>query len=172
MKTSIVITITFFCCAFMVGCAPNEQKSQNQVLIDSELVNALNDTAIQNAIVSQHTLYPYHFMENGTELNELGRHDFAVLTKYFVEHPGSLNIRRGDVPADLYEARVNMIVEHWKKAGIKMERVHISDGMPGGPGMPSEKVVKILANFDKSATGESSAAGAGASVTTYPAGKK
>ena len=170
MKTSIAMTIAVFFCAFMVGCAANEQKSQDTVLIDSELVNALNDTAIQNAIVSQHTLYPYHFMENGAELNELGRHDFAVLTKYFMEHPGSLNIRRADVPADLYEARVNMIVEHWTKAGIKMERVRISDGMPGGPGMPSEKVVKILACFDKSATGESSAAGA--SVTTYPAGKK
>jgi len=159
-----------FSCVFMAGCAENVQRSQDTELINSELINSLNDAAIQNAIISQHTLYPYHFMENGAELNELGRHDFAVLTKYFMEHPGSLNIRRADVPADLYEARVNKLVEHWTKAGIKMERVRISDGMPGGPGMPSEKVVTILENFGKSAASKSTAAGM--TTTTYPSGTK
>jgi hypothetical protein len=169
MKMSSIITIVVFSCAFMTGCAENVQKSQDTEMMNSELVNSLSDAAIQNAIISQHTLYPYHFMENGAELNELGQHDLAVLTKYFMEHPGRLNIRRDDIPADSYEARVKVVLEHWKKAGIDMKRVNISDGMPGGSGMASEKVVTILSQSPGKST-TSKPAATGTAITTSTPG--
>jgi hypothetical protein len=99
---------------------------------------------VENAIIAEHTLYPYHFVPDGDELNELGRRDFSVLARHFTEQTGSLNIRRGTTVPGLYEARVTVVIESLKEAGIDVSRVRLSDGMPGGSGMPSERVVTIL----------------------------
>lgn len=133
-----------FACVVMVGCNESLKEGQDRQLINTELVNSLNDIAIENAIISQHTLFPYHFIQNGSALSELGNRDFAVLAKHFAQQPGVLNIRRNGIPSQLYEARVALIVSKLKEAGVDATRVSISDGMPGGPGMPSERIVTIL----------------------------
>jgi hypothetical protein len=150
MKLFMRVTMTVLC-ALMVGCAENAQKSQDTAAVNEELVSSLNDMAIQNAIISQHTLFPYHFVENSAELNELGRHDFAVLAKHFMGNPGQLNIRRDNVPEALYKARVNFVADRCKQAGVGAERILILDGMPGGSGMASERVLTILADTSKPA---------------------
>ncbi len=150
MKLGKIITMSLLA-VLVTGCAENSQKSQDTGLVNAELVNSYNDIALQNAIIAEHTLFPYHFVNNSAELNELGQRDLAVLTKHFMEHPGSLSIRRGDdIPADLYEARVKLVLDRWKAAGINMKRMDISDNMPGGPGMTSEKIIKILERESKS----------------------
>ena len=143
MKLSMITMIVLFC-FLLVGCQENMEESPNNHLLNSQLVNSYNDIAIQNAIVSQHTLFPYHFVTNGAELNELGQKDLAALTSHFIKHPGHLNIRRHISTADLYEARVNMVHERLQEAGIDMERISISDDMPGGSGVASERVLIIL----------------------------
>ncbi len=143
MKLSMMI-MTVSICVLTVGCQENVEESPNNHLINSQLMNSYNDIAIQNAIVSQHTLFPYHFVKNGAELNELGQRDIAALTSHFIKHPGHLNIRRHNITADLYEARVNMVHERLHEAGIEMERISISDDMPGGSGIASERVLIIL----------------------------
>jgi len=148
MKLGKIITMSLLA-VLLTGCAENSQKSQDTGLANAELVNSYNDIAIQNAIIAEHTLFPYHFVNNSAGLNELGQRDLAVLTKHFMEHPGSLSIRRGDIPAELYEARVKLVLDRWKAAGINMKRVDISDDMPGGPGMTSEKIIKILERESK-----------------------
>jgi len=45
---------------------------------------------------------------------------------------------------DLYEARVNAVVARLQEVGVDIERMNIADGMPGGSGMASEKVLIIL----------------------------
>ena len=70
--------------------------------------------------------------------------DFAVLARHLQKHPGVLNIRHGEVPAELYKARVVGIAAKLKQAGISPDRVSISDGMPGGTGISSERIVRIL----------------------------
>ena len=143
MKLSIVTIVVLFC-ILTIGCQENMEESPNKHLINTQLVNSYNDIAMQNAIVSQHTLFPYHFVTNGAELNELGQRDLAALTSHFIKHPGQLNIRRHISTADLYEARVNMVHERLQEAGIDMERISISDDMPGGSGVASERVLIIL----------------------------
>jgi hypothetical protein len=143
MKLSMMITIALFC-VLIFGCQEETAKSPNDHGVNSKLVNTYNDIAIQNAVVSQHTLYPYHFVENGAELNELGQKDLAVLTSHFVKHPGHLNIRKHKTPGDLYQARVNLVRDRLQQAGIANNRISISDGMPGGSGMSSERVLVIL----------------------------
>lgn len=143
MKLSMITMIVLFC-ILTVGCQENMEESPNKHLINSQLIKSYNDIAMQNAIVSQHTLFPYHFVTNGAELNELGQKDLAALTSHFIKHPGHLNIRRHISTADLYEARVNMVHERLQEAGIDMERISISDDMPGGSGVASERVLIIL----------------------------
>jgi len=163
MKLSMITMIILFC-VLTVGCQENMEESPNKHLINSQLVNSYNDIAMQNAIVTQHTLFPYHFVTNGAELNELGRRDLAALTSQFMNHAGHLNIRRQNTPADLYEARVNMVHARLQEAGIDMKRMSISDDMPGGTGITSERILVILEQASKGASSGTS--------TTFTSGTK
>jgi hypothetical protein len=131
-------------CGLGVGCQENLHESQGDRNLDVELVNTLNNLGVENAIVAQHTLYPYHFAADGEELNELGHRDLSVLARHFAKHEGTLNLRRGETAPELYEARVTYVIEELKKAGVDTGRMGISDGMAGGAGMPSERVVTIM----------------------------
>ncbi len=126
------------------GC--NDQRTANREngSLDVELVRTLNNIGVENAIITQHTLYPYHFEANAGELNELGQRDLSVLARHFAEHPGVLNIHRGDVTEELYQKRIAHVLSGLQAAGVEMSRMSISEGMPGGSGMSSERVVTIL----------------------------
>ena len=156
----MIITVLF--CILIAGCQEDMEESPNSHLINSQLVKSYNDIAVQNAIVSQHTLFPYHFETNGAELNELGQRDLAALTSHFIKYPGQLNIRRHNTTAALYEARVNLIHERLQEAGIDMERIRISDNMPGGSGMTSERILVIMEQeSEKPSVGRSSSISSG-----------
>jgi hypothetical protein len=147
MRTCCVLLIAAVCVS-LTGCGQGGKESRQPVdtrLLNTKLIEGYNDIAIHNAIVSQHTLYPYHFTDNSAQLNELGGRDLAVLGGHFAENPGKLNIRRGGVEASLYTARVETVVNGLREAGVDTDRVEISSGMPGGAGMPTERVIVITA---------------------------
>lgn len=169
MKTNVrIVTMPALLCLLTLGCEQNAKQSPDQHLVNRQLINSYNNTAIENAIISQHTLFPYHFVQNSAELNELGQRDLAVLAGHFMKQPGILNIRRLDATPELYEARVNAVRERLQQAGINVERMSISDGMPGGSGMASERVLTILEEKTQGAKtqGTSAATGMGASAGT------
>jgi hypothetical protein len=123
--------------------------------MNSRLINTYNDIALESAIISQHTVYPYHFVKNGAELNELGKRDLAVLIRHFwIKQAGHLNIRKYNIPAELYEARVESVHKKLQEAGINMDQISISDDMPGGSGIASESILIILAEEDELAPTE------------------
>jgi len=126
----------------------------------------LNDAAIQNAIIAQHTLYPYHFITYSASLNELGEHDFGVLIEHYKDHPGPLNVRRGDASLELQEARVRFVTDKLLKAGIDLGP--IEDGAPGGEGMLSDHVLTVLERSyeagNKGASGDMSTGARSAAV--------
>ena len=104
MRASGVVAICLVG-GLLAGCKEDARTAGNKRL-DTELVRTLNNIGVENAILAQHTLYPYHFVTDGTALNELGQRDFAVLARHFAEYPGLLNVRPGDgVSAELYQAR-------------------------------------------------------------------
>lgn len=143
MKLADVATMCVLC-GLLVGCEHRVSKEETSRKLDRELVNVLNDIGLENAIVTQHTLYPYHFIQNSDQLNDLGQRDLAVLAKHFRKYPGPLSIRRGDTSAELYDARVAQAMEKLRQAGVRTDLVQVSDGMPGGTGMASEHVKKAL----------------------------
>ena len=143
MKMYIIITMCFSF-LLLTGCVETVKEGRDSHLLNSSLINTYNNMSIQNAIISQHTLYPYHFIKNGAELNELGNKDLMVLAKHFTKHPGGLNIRRDNISEDLYQARIDFVLERLREENVDVERVSISDSMPGGSDMPSEKVIVFL----------------------------
>lgn len=138
-------TVVLLVCSLLVGCQDEMARDQTGGNLDMELVKTLNNVQVENAIIAQHTLYPYHFGTDGEMLNDLGRHDLAVLARHFREHPGILNIRQAQTPVELYKVRVAQVLSRLKEAGIETTRMEVADGMPGGSGMPAEQVVMILA---------------------------
>lgn len=125
--------------AWAAGCETGAASHETSVRI----VRSINDMAIQNAIVAQQTLYPYHFVRNSSRLNELGESELAVLANHYREHPGTLNIRRSGTPDELYNARIQAVMDALAQAGVDTGRIQIAEGMPGGDGMPTEQVLSI-----------------------------
>jgi hypothetical protein len=129
----------------MVGCdtSPNVRDRSS---VNAWLMSTVRNSAIENAIIAQHTLYPYHFVANSDMLNNLGESDLGVLATHYRLHPGKLNIRRGETPEDLYKARVKLVVEKLAEEGVDTDRVTVEDALPGGDGISSERALLILSS--------------------------
>ncbi len=135
-----------------LGCASPPRATDSstpepaqQQAADAWMVAQVRDAAIVNAVVAQHTLFPYHFVANGDQLNELGARDLAVLAAHFRAQPGALSVRRGAAPEELYAARVQTVRKMLADAGVDAARLTLHDAPAGGSGMSSERVVQILA---------------------------
>ncbi len=131
--------------ALTVGaCNSPQWPTQRREVMNAWTVNEYQRDSIEAAIVSQHTLYPYHFVRNGAELNELGARDLSVLAEHYRENPGTLNLRRAGTAAGLYKARLTTVTTLLVEHGVDTDRVTIGDGPAGGDGIASERVLIIL----------------------------
>lgn len=127
-----------------VGCNENPDMGADSPEATSWLVKSYNDVAIENAIIRQHTMLPYHFIQNSDQLNEIGKRDLGILATHFKKHPGRLNVRKGNVAGGLYETRVRTVRDMMAQAGVDIQKVDVQDTLPGGDGMSSDEVVFIL----------------------------
>ncbi len=109
-------------------------------------IRALQNLQIENGIIRQRTVYPYHFIPDTAVLNQLGSYDLHVLTRYFESHPGKLNVLRGDAGDALYEARVGSAMQELAMLGVQTDRLQIVDEFPPGDGMLSARVIIIIDN--------------------------
>ncbi len=126
------------------GCTEPKPTPDQYPAVNSWLINSVQDTSINQAIITQGTVFPYHFAQRTATLNELGRHDLKVLAGHYRRHPGELSIRRGKATVDLYQARVDRVLETLTRAGVERRRMEISDARAGGEGMSSERVLKVF----------------------------
>ena len=158
MKVNLALASVVVVCAILaIGCEEEIVRTQepDTSLADRAIVDSYSDLAIQNAIIAQHSMYPYHFVVNGAQLNALGELDIEVLIRHFGGNPGEIALRREDTPSFLYLARLQTIQEKLLAAGIPQDKIKISDGMPGGDGMPSNSVIQILKISEESRRGQS-----------------
>lgn len=128
----------------LAGCwNPNsgEDMPGRQAMWTGDVIRA---AALNKAIVQQHVMYPYHFVANTAELNPLGERDLKVLADYYLKHPGALSVRRAGASQTLYDQRVVAIMDKLKASGVAIERLTVADTNPGGEGISSERLVKIL----------------------------
>jgi len=144
--------ITLLCLAVIAAALPGCQQdpaSANPTMqpmhadtLDRQLVDATFACMERNAIIAQHTLYPYHFAADSAELTKLGQRDLDVLIDHFMNNSGQLNINRGQAGVDLYNRRVRIVTDALTAAGIDSSRVQIGDGLPGGDGISSTDAFK------------------------------
>ncbi len=144
------------------GCEPTNEALAPSRSLNTWLMASIDNPQIDNAIIAQRTIYPYHFVRDTAQLNELGERDLRVLAEHFRTATGELNVHQGESDDTLYSARVAAVAEALAMAGVQADRVQIVDGLPGGDGMGAERLVKILAKEDKS---DSSGGGLGFIVT-------
>jgi len=108
--------------------------------------NEIREASLRQAILSQSTLYPYHFVPGAAELNELGWRDMEILAAHFAAHAGTLSVRRGGLAEELYRERLQSVETALAAAGVAPGRVRISDAPPGGAGTTSERMLEVLEN--------------------------
>jgi hypothetical protein len=141
--------------------------------VNTAMVQTMNNQMVDNAIIREHSLYPYHFVVNSAEFNELGWRDLHVLANHYGRYPGPLNVRQGDTPDDLYKARVKAVVDAMTHNGVHMDRIKVTDGMPGGDGITADQVV-IITERQKAQAGaaasEKTNAKADSSMSKQPTG--
>ena len=100
--------------------------------------------SLQRAIVTQSALFPYHFVPDAAELNELGERDLGVIAAHLRDNAGTLIIRRGTASKELHDARVAAVLAVLEQAGVQKEHVALRDGLPGGDGLPSSRLVEVF----------------------------
>jgi hypothetical protein len=104
----------------------------------------IRNAALRQAVLSQSTLYPYHFVVGAAELNELGWRDMEILAAHYALHGGGLSVRRGDAGEELYGERLRSVELALAAAGVEPGRVRISDALPGGAGTTAERMLEVL----------------------------
>ena len=105
---------------------------------------SLRAASLNAAIVTQATLYPYHFGTGTAVLNELGRRDVGLLAAHFRDHAGTLNVRRAGAAQGLYDERLAVVRAALSAAGVAPAQIALADAAPGGDGMESGRVLHIL----------------------------
>ena len=107
-------------------------------------VRALQNLQIENGIIRQRTVYPYHFLPDTAALNQLGTYDLQILAQYFERHSGKLNVLRGHAGNALYEARVGSAMQQLAGLGVQTDRLQVVDEFSAGDGMLSARVIIVL----------------------------
>lgn len=105
---------------------------------------AIRTAAVHGAVLSQRTLFPYHFVHGSAQLNALGQSDLRVLAENLAASGGELGVRRGSCPDALYQARLRAVTEQLVALGVPRKELRVVDGPPGGEGAPSTRVLRIL----------------------------
>lgn len=143
--------------ALLAGCTETDDSLSHERAINAWMANALQGEAIDNAIVKQRTLYAYHFVDEMPRLNNLGRSDLKVLAAHYRRYPGSLSIRQGETPDDLYAERVDTVRQYLADSGVDLSEMVIEDKLPGGQGANNEQVITSLEEADEGLSGMQSA---------------
>src|ERR1051326_6765343 len=83
-------------CLLGTGCVKDHTAAQLDQEKDQNawIVNAYHTDIVRTAVVSQATIYSYHFVANGAQLNDLGTRDVGYLGEHFAQNPGRLNVNR------------------------------------------------------------------------------
>lgn len=143
LKTALLATTA----VILFGCsaADKEIGVERNALLNASLIESLQRTQIDNAIIRQQAMFPYHFVAHSAELNGLGRRDALILARHYASHPGKLYLHAGDADDRLYERRAEALRDFLAGNGVDPQRIEISgDAMPGGNGADAARVLFIL----------------------------
>jgi len=146
MRLKEIFAMSLIGAVMFCGCQEQQAgPTVDQSQVDRKIVDTYSDLMIQNAVIAQHTLYPYHFVNNSAQLNGLGERDLAALVQHFQENPGQITVQQGKTEPLLYQSRAQTVYEKLLVGGIPDNKIKIVSGMPGGDGIQSNAIIEILA---------------------------
>lgn len=82
MKIATALTSLAFAWS-MVGCASQEPVFEGRHFLNRAMTRTIFDDQIANSIVSEHTVYPHHFVADSAELNPVGEQHLNVLSHHY-----------------------------------------------------------------------------------------
>lgn len=143
-----IVLATF---SILLGCESSSPQSRPINPSENSLRTADRWMATQpfkdqanNAIQLRRTIQPSRFNEGTAQLNRLGIRELRVLATRYRSNPGLLSVARGDAEEALYSLRVNAVMVELADNGVDTTRMTIEDVPPGGPGMASVDVIRIV----------------------------
>ena len=143
LRRRTAVWILFPALAIAAGCAEQRQAINDQAEYDEWLTATLPDRSVREGVIAQRTLYDYHFVRDGADLNDLGRRDVAILGEHFRGKSGEISVRRGGAPDLLYWARTEQVRTALAESGLAPEGIRISDAMSGGRGLTADEVLIV-----------------------------
>lgn len=124
------------------GCSTPSTSETQETFGRAWIGDAFHRASIDRAILTQRTLYPFHFHAETAELNALGRQDLEVLAEHLVEHPGTVHLHRGAASDALFTERADAVALALVEAGVQPGDVRIGENAPGGPGIAGPRVIE------------------------------
>jgi len=106
------------CLLLGAACGCNSGATARTADVHAWMVESYNTDAVTQAVVAQHTLYPYDFIDDAAVLNDLGQQHLDILARHFHDYPGTLNLRQDDTPHPLYLQRVAAVSEAMTTNGL------------------------------------------------------
>jgi len=157
----VVGSVLVLCAVAMAGCKYFETKyelnaSERRRAANEEMVNAPAEEQVRNAVITQHTIFPHHFVSGTEELNAIGERDLLILAGHYRDHPGPLGMRAEGTCCELDEARVAAVKCFLEHEGVDVATLTIGDAYPAGDGMASTRVLKAVSTDEQATTTETS----------------
>lgn len=142
MKRTLLLMTT---AGVLAGCQSPQQQAADWSNDDRAATNAWMmrtyfDDQITNGIVTQHTIYPHHFVDGTAKLTERGRRDVSVLAGYYAENEGGVLVMpHGRISQELYRKRIDAVRVALASGGVEPALVMIDDGVWDGDSVRSTR---------------------------------
>lgn len=167
--------------ALIGGCEATEKQddpAEAEVRVNAAIVQMHFDEQARAGAIAGRTIYPYHFLPDQARLTPLGADHVQALALAMLEIDSPsirVNVRRGDAPAELYDARIAALRERFAEAGAMPERIVFADGLSGGKGMSGKSLAAaeragVSSGGRSRGEGSASISGGGSSSGGQPGG--
>jgi hypothetical protein len=85
MKSLKCMTALALIVGYCTGCTYPGVNAPDRSATNTAIVYGRYDTQTENAVISQRTLYPYHFSPDSPKLAKIGDRDLGILARHFKE---------------------------------------------------------------------------------------
>ena len=157
--------------ALSAGCYPHDESITTTDLqthkIDRSLVNRKDKHLQQmsdNAMLSDMTLWDYHFVPHTSELSGSGAERLTRMAFYLDTYGGKVRYDTLLTDQGLIKERIAHVREFLKVSGADVSRVEVEAQLPGGRMFSGEEAIKVAKKGTAKPQG-----GAGATTVIGPA---
>jgi hypothetical protein len=113
-----------------------------QAKADQEFVRQPFDDQVAQGVIRQRTIFEHEFEANAARLTTLGKRDVKILAGALREDGGTITVRQGAAPADLYAARRETVRKALVAEGIAADRFNIG-AAPGAASVATTEALRI-----------------------------